>query len=361
MKRVFKNALTDGILTDITVENGKIISMDKTASDGEELGGMKVLPGLIDIHTHGCLGDDAMDSGFEKITAFHAKNGVTSFLPTTMTASAEALKKITSADISKTNGANILGFHLEGPYISHKYKGAQNGRYIQAPNPKDFKELKNVKMVTLAPELEGSMEFIKSCGCIVSLGHTDADYETALKAIDAGALCLTHTFNAMPPLHHRNPSVIGAASDKNIYAQVICDGLHIHPSAIRILYKIFGAERMILISDSMRAAGLGDGCYDLGGQQVFVKNGEARLADGTLAGSVTTLLGCVKCAVKFGIPEKDAVRMASQTPSELLGIKKGKLAPGYDADFIVTDSELNVIKTVIGGKSFDFSASNRGL
>lgn len=354
MRKIYKNALIDGTVTDITVEDGKFLSLEKTPNDGLDLCGKKVYPGLIDIHTHGCMGADTMDNELENMPSYYAKEGVTSYLPTTMTASMDALKKITDTDTSKLKGAKVLGFHLEGPFIADKFKGAQNGKYIQNPNLEEFNKLKNVKMVTIAPELDGSMEFIKNCNCCVSLGHTGADYETALAAIDAGAACLTHTFNAMPPLHHRNPSVIGAASDRNIYAQVICDGLHIHPSAIRILYKIFGADRMVLISDSMRATGLSDGKYDLGGQEVTVKNNSARLSDGTLAGSISTLLNCVRCAVKFGICEKDAFKMASETPANLLGEKNlGKIEVGCDADFIVLDGELNILKTVINGEIFE--------
>ena len=354
MRKIYKNALIDGTVTDITVEGGKFLSLKKTSEDGLDLCGKKVYPGLIDVHTHGCMGADTMDGEFENMPSYYAKEGVTSYLPTTMTASMDALKKITDTDTSKLKGAKVLGFHLEGPFIADKFKGAQNGKYIQNPNLEEFNKLKNVKMVTIAPELDGSMEFIKNCNCCVSLGHTGADYETALAAIDAGAACLTHTFNAMPPLHHRNPSVIGAASDRNIYAQVICDGLHIHPSAIRILYKIFGADRMVLISDSMRATGLSDGKYDLGGQEVTVKNNSARLSDGTLAGSISTLLNCVRCAVKFGICEKDAFKMASETPANLLGEKKlGRIEVGCDADFIVLDGELNLLKTVINGEIFE--------
>ncbi len=350
MKKIFKNACVNGILTDIITENGVIVSLEKTDLDGEELGGAKVFSGLIDVHTHGCLGHDTMDGVCEKMSMFYARNGVTSYLPTTMTASMDHLNNITSADIGSVKGAKILGFHLEGPYIADKYKGAQNGKHIRKPNIEEFKKLKNVKMITLAPELETGIEFIENCPCIVSLGHTGADHETADKAIKAGAKCLTHIFNAMPPLHHRTPSVIGAAADNNIYVQVICDGLHIHSSVIRILYKLFGRDRMVLISDSMRATGLGEGCYDLGGQEVNVKGREARLSDGTLAGSVATLLDCVKTAISFGIPEADAFAMASRTPAELLGVNKGRLEKGCDADFIVLDDDLNVVKTIIGGE-----------
>ncbi len=353
MRKVFKNALINGAITDFITENGKFLKIGKTEESGTDLKGLKVYPGLIDIHTHGCMGLDTMDANLKDMPYFYAKSGVTAYLPTTMTASFEAIKKITDTDTSALKGAEILGFHLEGPYIAEKYKGAQNEKYIQKPDLESFKKFKNVKMVTIAPELEGSLEFIKNCECVVSLGHTGADYEIAIKAIDAGAVCLTHTFNAMPPIHHRNPALIGAASDKNIYAQVICDGLHIHPAAIRMLYKIFGSDKMVLISDSMRATGLSDGCYDLGGQEVFVKDNSARLADGTLAGSISTLLNCVKCAVKFGISEIEAFKMASYTPAKLLNVNKGLIESGFDADFIVLDDDLNLVKTFVGGKEIE--------
>ena len=209
-------------------------------------------------------------------------------------------------------------------------------------------------MVTIAPESEGSAEFIRAVTpeCIVSIGHTDCTYETALEAIENGASCLTHTYNAMPPFHHRNPGPIGAAFEKHIYAQIICDGFHISKPVVLATYKMFGADRMVLISDSIRSAGLPDGEYESGGLKVFLKDGAARLADGTIAGSSATLLDCVKKAVEFGIPLDDAVRMASRTPAELLGVKKGRIEPGYDADLLITDRELNIKTVITAGKVF---------
>ncbi len=349
---VYKNGMIDDEITDIVIENGKFKDICKTELGGIDLCGNRVYAGLIDIHTHGCMGMDVMDNKAKEMSDFYAQNGVTSWLPTTMTASLDVLNLITDTDVNDTRGANIIGFHLEGPYISEQYKGAQKSDFIQKPDYTEFSKLKNVKMVTVAPEVDGCMEFIKKCDCIVSIGHTSADYETGVSAIKNGAKCLTHTFNAMPPIHHRMPSVIGAAAMENIYVQVICDGLHIHPAVINILYKIFGADRMILISDSMRATGLDDGVYDLGGQQVYVKNNQARLSDGTIAGSTSTLYDCVKNAVKFGIPESEAFKMASETPASLLGVNKGKIKNGYDADFIVLDKENNIAKTIIGGQEF---------
>ena len=351
---LYKNAFVCGKKVDILVSGGKIEEIGENIASNHleqyDLKGKKVYPGLIDIHSHGMMGYDTMDGDkLEEMSLYMAQNGITSWLPTTMTMDFDTIKSVTNSDIKKEKGANVLGFHMEGPYISPKYKGAQNEKYIKNPDLNEFNTLKNIKMVTVAPELEGSMEFIKNCNTLVSLGHTAADYETAKAAIKNGAVCLTHTFNAMLPIHHRNPGPIGAASDENIFVQVICDGIHIHKSVISMLYKIFGSERMILISDSMRATGLKDGTYEFGGQEIVVKNTVARTLSGAIAGSTSNLMKCVKKAVEFGIPEEEAFKMASETPAKLLGIKKGSLKKGYDADFVVLDNENNVDCTVIGG------------
>lgn len=351
---IIYNAEINGELKTVKLDGGKIVSVEPDTGRGDiDAGGNLLLPGLIDVHTHGCIGMDTMDADFEPMCRFYAEHGTTSFLPTTMTMGYDALERVTEA---KTDfpGAEILGFHFEGPYISEKHKGAQNPAYIKKPSAAEFSRFKNVKMVTIAPESEGSAEFIRAVTpeCIVSIGHTDCTYETALEAIESGASCLTHTYNAMPPFHHRNPGPIGAAFEKHIYAQIICDGFHISKPVVLATYKMFGADRMVLISDSIRSAGLPDGEYESGGLKVFLKNGAARLADGTIAGSSATLLDCVKKAVEFGIPLDDAVRMASRTPAELLGVKKGRIAPGYDADLLITDRELNIKTVITAGKVF---------
>lgn len=351
---IIYNAEINGELKTVKLDGGKIVSVEPDTGRGDiDAGGNLLLPGLIDVHTHGCIGMDTMDADFEPMCRFYAEHGTTSFLPTTMTMGYDALERVTKA---KTDfpGAEILGFHFEGPYISEKHKGAQNPAYIKKPSAAEFSRFKNVKMVTIAPESEGSAEFIRAVTpeCIVSIGHTDCTYETALEAIENGASCLTHTYNAMPPFHHRNPGPIGAAFEKHIYAQIICDGFHISKPVVLATYKMFGADRMVLISDSIRSAGLPDGEYESGGLRVFLKNGAARLADGTIAGSSATLLDCVKKAVAFGIPLDDAVRMASRTPAELLGVKKGRIAPGYDADLLITDRKLNIKTVITAGKVF---------
>ncbi|MDY3929025.1 MAG: N-acetylglucosamine-6-phosphate deacetylase [Clostridia bacterium] len=352
MTHIYKNADLFGKKVDIKCIDGKIAEIGEFSEDGTDLKGYKVFPGLIDIHSHGCIGYDTMDGNhLEQMSEYYAKNGTTSWLPTTMTMSMEDITRVVNADIPKNTPCNILGFHMEGPYISPKHKGAQNESFIKVPSTEEFSKLKNIKIVTVAPEVENAMDFIKNCGAVVSLGHTDCDYRCGTEAIENGASCLTHTFNAMPPLHHRNPGVIGAAIEKEIYVQVICDGLHIHKSVIKMLYKTFGADKMILISDSMCATGLKDGKYVFGGQDIVVKNSEARTMDGALAGSTTTLLNCVKKAIEFGIPESDAFKMASETPAKLLKLNKGRIEVGCDADFIVLDNNYNVIQTVVGGKS----------
>ena len=353
-KAVLKNCRVGGDLTDILIEDGKIAFVGKTDENGTDLCGKKIYPGLFDIHAHGLCGFDTMDGGaaIEKMSFELAKRGTTSWFPTTMTMGMDSIRAVVNS-IPQTKGTNLLGYHLEGPYISEKHKGAQNSEFIKNPDLEEFRTLRNIKMVTIAPELPGGEEFIAKCGCKVALGHTDCDYDTAMKAIAAGADCLTHTFNAMPPIHHRNPGPIGAAIDKNIYVQVICDGIHIHPAVIRMLYKLFGRERMILISDSMRATCLSDGEYDFGGQTIKVTNGVARTLDGAIAGSTSTLMDCVRKAVEFGIPEEDSFYMASRTPAVLMNVNKGLISPGYDADLLTVNDDLSLDKVIISGNIFE--------
>lgn len=355
MKTVYKNIDSDN--NDIICEDGKITYIGKTNESGIDLSGLSVYPGLIDIHAHGCAGFDTMDgSALLPMSEFLARSGTTSWLPTTMTAPADKIRKVvnTAAPSSK-NAANILGFHLEGPYISPEFKGAQNIKYIKKPDIDEFKTFQNIKIITIAPELDSNFKFIKNCSARISIGHTGANYETTAKAIESGASCLTHTFNAMPPLHHRDPGPIGAAIDKNIYIQVICDGFHIHKSVITALFRTFGSSRMILISDSMRATGLTDGEYEFGGQKIKVTNKQAYTPDGAIAGSTSTLFECVKKAIEFGIPKDEAFSMASKTPAEYLGLKtKGQIKPGFDADFIAADKNLNLKCIVIGGEKINY-------
>ena len=349
MKTVFKNANINGNITDITVINGSIADIGKTCDDGIDLQGAKTYAGLIDIHVHGCLGYDYNDNRQDIMAKFLADNGITSYLATTSTTSHETLLTLTHTPLP-TEGANCIGYHLEGPYINEKRKGAQNPDTIQKPDIEKYKQYNNVKMITVAPEVEGAMDFIKECDSIVCLGHTDADYDTAVEALKAGARCLTHTFNAMPPLNHRNPGVVGAAVTQNAYVQIISDGYHLHPAIVYMMYKIFGTDKMVLISDAISPTGLPNGKYISGELPIIVDGETGKLEDGTIAGSIATLFHCVKKAISFGVPETDAFKMASETPARLLGISKGKLEAGYDADFITVDDNYNLLTTVIGGK-----------
>lgn len=350
MVTLFTNCLCEGARRDIAVRDGKIVPADTRdilAANVIDLHGLRLYPGLVDIHAHGCVGADTMDAdalALAKMSGFLLENGTTSWLPTTMTESIENIRTAVTTELP-TGGAEVLGFHAEGPYINPKRKGAQNEKFIKSPDKADFDGLfHRVKMITLAPETEGSLEFIKNCPAVISIGHTDADHECTLAAADAGAKCLTHIFNAMPPLHHRAPGPIGAAIERDMYVQVICDGLHIHKSVIKMLFRTFGKDRMVLISDSMRATGLCDGRYVFGGQDIDVKDGVARVAsDGALAGSTSTLFDCVKKAIEFGIPEVDAFYMATRTPCTLMGLEgKGRLDIGADADIIGVDDDLNI-------------------
>ena len=347
---IINNVELNGKIVNIKTVDGVISEISESPyGEGFDGNGDRIIPGLIDVHSHGMLGMDTMDADFEKMCLLYAKAGTTSFLPTTMTMDYESLDRVCEAQ-TNYKGANILGFHFEGPYVSKKYKGAQNEEYIKNPSAEEFSRFKNVKMITVAPELPGSMEFIKevSGSMVVSLGHTDCDYETAIKAIEAGANCLTHTFNAMAPLHHRNVGPIGAGIEKHIYAQVICDGFHISKPMVMLCYRMFGADKMVIISDSIRPAKLPEGEYESGGLKVRVKDNAIRLLDGVIAGSYATLFDCFKKALEFGIPLEDVVRMTSTNAAEMLGIKKGKIKVGYDSDFIILDKDNNIKNVFIG-------------
>lgn len=357
-KNVLKNCLLHGERVHLVLQDGAIAEVTKEAGlAGTDCEGLRVVPGMIDVHAHGCIGMDALDGNFEPMCSFLASKGTTTWLPTTMTMDIETLAEVTR---QKTDfpGTQIPGFHLEGPFISPKYKGAQNEAYIKAPNLAEFRRVQNVKMITVAPEWEGSEEFIRTVtneGVIVSLGHTDADYDTAIRAISAGANCLTHTFNAMNPLHHRKPGPIGAASEKHIWAQIICDGIHIHRASILAALKLFGPDRLTLISDAIRPAGLPEGTVsESGGIPVVVRDGAVYLKDSdTLGGSGSTLWHCVCTAVKMGIDFDTAVRMATRTPAELLGVKKGRILEGYDADLLLIDEKLEIRGVYVAGERFE--------
>jgi N-acetylglucosamine-6-phosphate deacetylase len=314
---------------------------------------LDVFPGLVDIHCHGAVGYDAFSPDhLEEMSIYFAKNGVTTWYPTTG-GSKETILGMLRQPLEGMRGANMPGYHLEGPYLSPNCLGACDPDSIKLPDIHDFEGYDSVKLITIAPELDGAMEYIRQTDARVAIGHTTADYETAIAAIEAGASCLTHTFNAMPPLHHREPGVIGAAIDKDIYVQVICDGVHLHRSVVTALYRIFG-RKMILISDAVCGTGLPNGEYLKQGKHLrIIKDGVIRTANGNLAGSAANLYMDVKKAIEFGIPREEAFALASTSPAEYMGLNKGKIETGYDADFLVVDDNNDLQMTVIGGKIFE--------
>ncbi len=350
---IIKNAKLQNGIFDISIKNGVIdrIGTDLCGDRIIEADGKRVIPGLVDVHLHGFGGNDVSDGHLAEMSIALAKAGTTCWLPTTMTDSAENLERITNGRLP-TEGAQIAGFHLEGPFISPKKKGAQNEAFIQKPDIDTFKRFKNVKKITVAPETDGCIDFIKQVDCQVSLGHTDCTYDDAIAAIEAGANSLTHTFNAMPPMLHRAPGPIGAAAEKGIYAEVICDGKHVQKAAVLALYKMFGSDRLILISDTIRPAGCPDGRYDSGGLDVYMTDGVATLEDGTLAGGSQPLLYGVKKAVEFGIDFYEAVKMATETPANSIGLNKGRVEEGFDADLLILNDDLSCNTVIIGGEIF---------
>ena len=358
MTALIKNArLPDGGYKSILIENGLIADIlaadtDISADRIYDAKGNYVYPGLIDVHSHGCIGIDTMDGeGLSELAKEYFRHGVTTWYPTTMTESYERIRKAMAQPLERGEGeARTPGYHYEGPFINVKFKGAQNEAYIVAPDLDEYKNYVNPAVVTVAPETEGAMDFIREAaanGTCIALGHTECDFDTAMAAFAAGAKCLTHTCNAMPQMMHRAPGPIGAAKMSGAYAQVISDGQHMHPAMVNALYRMFGREKMVLISDSIRACGLPEGEYELGGQMFTVKDGAARIANGSLAGSTTPLFECVRRAISFGIPREDAFAMASETPAAMLGINKGKIEVGYAAEFIVCSEENELLDTLI--------------
>lgn len=362
---ILKNAfvLTDDFKftqTDVKFIDDKITSIGQNLSgEAIDLSGKYLIPGLFDIHTHAALGTDTMDKDydFDKVESYFFSNGVTTFFPTTISGAHDdilfTLKKLGEND-------RVNGINLEGPYISKNNKGAHNEDVIR---PGDLNELKEyiaasngkLKLTTVAPETQENLNFIKEASKLltVSLGHTVADYDMSVKGFEAGAKNVTHIFNTMNPIHHRNPSLQCAAFERDdVFCEVICDGIHLHPSIIRMMYKILGPDRMVLISDSMAATGLKDGKYLLGGTvETIVTDGVARTAGGNIAGSTANIMMGVRNAVNFGIKLEDAVKMASITPSKVVNMDEvyGSISVGKKADFVVTDKDLNVISTYKNG------------
>lgn len=349
---------------DLYTADGKLVSSPDEAENTEELdaSGLKVLPGAVDIHSHGAFGHDFSDAdteGLKKILQYEKSHGITSYCPTSMTLPRERLLSIFATALQAGNSpeqARIAGINMEGPFIDPLKKGAHVESYIHKPDIEFFRECNKksgslIKLVTLAPNMEDADTFINELKdeVKISIGHTTASYDCARKAMEAGANHVTHLFNAMPPFAHRDPGVVGAAADvSDCMAELICDGIHIHPSAVRTAFRIFGSERIILISDSMMATGMDNGTYELGGQKVTVNNKKAILTDGTIAGSATNLFDCMKKAMEFGIPEADAIFAATRNPAKSIGIYHmvGSLTPGKYADIVLTDESYNIVKVL---------------
>lgn len=328
--------------------------------------GCIVSPGFIDVHFHGCVGEDCCDGSVKALAAmarYEASRGVTAICPATMTYPEEKLNAVMDAVRAFTPAqgeSELVGINMEGPFISPNKVGAQNPAYVQPCDTAMLRRLHErsgglVKIVDVAPEEPGALDFIRqNAGDFrISLAHMCADYECACQAFEAGARQMTHLFNAMPGLHHREPGPIAAAAERDdVTPEIIADGVHVHPAMVRLAFQLFGDERVILISDTMRACGLGDGTFDLGGQDVNVQGGVARLASGTIAGSVTDLAACVQIAVRdMGIPVESALRAATANPARALGIdgQRGDIAPGMVADLVLLDEELSVRDVIVRG------------
>lgn len=389
-----KNGFVPG---EVLFENGTITEVNElpeTALDTEERDNY-VIPGLIDIHLHGCVGVDFCDcvddeygdaaSMIERMVTYERSVGVTSICPTTMTYDEKRLTAImrsvasyrknhvTENDVPENtvtenaapNHFGIVGVHLEGPFISEEKCGAQNPGYIMAPDAAMIRRLDDasgglVRLVAIAPETDGAIECIRALSSTdvlsaakskiqCSVAHTTADYDTALAAINAGATHVTHLYNAMPEFSKRNPGVVGAAFDnEDTYVELICDGIHVHPSVIRATFKMFGSDRVVLISDSMEATGMPDGEYALGGQKVIKRGRTATLPDGTIAGSVTNLFECMKMAVQMGVSAEDAIKAATVNPAKSIGLSNtiGEIAAGKKAHLLVCDGNLNLREVI---------------
>ena len=346
------------------------IEFDKTitaigALDGKadlDAEGCYLIPGLVDVHTHGALGEDFSDGkpeGMQPMADYYAAHGVTSYLATTMTLKEEVLTPAmhTIRDFQPTGGAKCAGIHLEGPFLGYAKRGAQAADNLHKPDPAMFDRLNKasggmVKLVTVACEEEGGMEFVEQVSkkATVSLGHTSCSYEQAMEAYSRGASHATHLFNGMDGLHHRKPGIVGAALDSNATVELICDGLHIHPSVIRLTHKLYG-DKLVLVSDSLRCAGMPDGDYELGGQPITLSGGVARLTGtDTLAGSSISMLDALRNVVKFGLPLEDAAYAASTAPALAVGLSDvGSIEVGKCADMVLLDQDLNLRAVFVDG------------
>lgn len=355
--------VTDGKIERMVAQKSLQLDEEYERIEGN---GMWLIPGIIDVHIHGANGHDMMDGtqeSIQEVSLTCAATGCTSFLATTVSSTMDDLLNMiysVKSAIGHEQGAKIAGIHMEGPYLNPKRKGMQNEKYLRHP---DLDEMKLIfreagalmKMVTIAPELPGGLEmisFLKEQGVIIAIAHSDATYEEAKVAFAAGASHVTHCFNGMRPIHHRDPGLIVAAFEEpHVSLQAIVDQVHLHPAIIRLMHRIKGPEGMVLITDALQAMGLGDGEYLFGGHHVTVHEGIARLADGTLASSTVTMNEALRLTVENGISFTDAVQMASTTPARILGMSnKGRIEVGCDADFVLLNERYEVQWTMIEGQ-----------
>ena len=354
---------------DLVIRDGRI-AFCAAPQEGEQVldaKGAYALPGLVDIHFHGAVGHDFCDAdeaGLQAIADFEASKGVLAICPATMTFSEEILNGIMDAAAAHKNGrgADLVGINMEGPYISPRKIGAQNPKYVQGTDAAMFRRLQQrsgglIKLVDVAPEEPGNLDFIRDCAgeVRISIAHTCTSYETAKEAFAAGASHMTHLYNAMPGITHREPGPIIAALEDHAEVELITDGVHIHPAMVRFTFNTFGDDRVVLIADSMMACGLPDGAYSLGGQAVTVRGPRATLTEhpDTIAGSATCLYDCMRRAVvDMGVPLESAVRAASENPARSIGVDAdyGTLAPGRYGNVILADDDLNILAVVQKGK-----------
>ena len=349
----------DGLFAQVLPEN--------VPADAIDLKGATVIPGLVEVHSHGNSGADFSDGDYEglkKMARYYAQCGATSFAPASMTLPYDVLAKAfaTAKQLQEEKPAGcsrIMGIQMEGPYFSYKKRGAQNADYLKEPDFEGFQKLYEdcgglVRIVDIAPELPGAAEFVARAKelCTVSIAHTDSDYDHAKAAVDAGVTHLTHLYNAMPGIHHRNPGVIPAAVENaNVQAELICDGYHIHPASVRLAFTMF-KNRMVLVSDSGRCAGMPEGTkFELGGQDAWLRDGVAKLADGTIACSASNMWTCLRNVLSWGIGEEEAVRAATYNPAKALGAldKIGSIEKGKYADFVITNADYSEKRVFIGG------------
>ncbi|MCD7828352.1 MAG: N-acetylglucosamine-6-phosphate deacetylase [Clostridiales bacterium] len=369
---ILKNGyvFTDGSFTkkDISISGKRISAVGSFNETGEAIDctGKYIIPGLTDIHTHGCIGYDFSTASVEeigKMRRYYLQNGITSIMATTVTMSdddiVQAVKNIQLSMKNDSSGARILGINLEGPYLSPRKCGAHDISLLKKPDIDFVNSLGNdIKIVNIAPEYDTSIDFIKKFKGKCSIAHTDCGYEKAKTAIELGADHITHIFNAMNGLHHREPGVIGAFFDTDAYAEIICDTVHIAPPVLRMMFAA-KPQRLAIISDSMAAAGLSDGEYTLGKLSVTVKNSIATLSDGVLAGSVMNVYNMMKKLISIGVKKESAVSSSSEIPAKSLGLNReiGRIAPGCTADMVITDGEFNIEKIIFEGKQTE--AANR--